>query len=78
MEVVEHRTWDTKSSISTKKFKHMIDARFLLGDQNPSTKVPIAINHVSETCGVSVTYQHVAAHLVAGSGMGAKDSCAPK
>lgn len=55
-----------------------MDARFLLGDQNPSTKVAIAINHVSEVFGISVTYQHVADPLVAGSGKGARGSCAPK
>lgn len=55
MEVVEHRTWDTKSSSSREEFSHMIDARFLLGDQNPSSKVAIAINHVSEVFGISVT-----------------------
>lgn len=74
MEVVEHRTWGAKSSSNTEKFRHMIDARFLLGDQNPSTKVAIAINHVSAVFGISVTYQHVAAPLVAGSGKGASVS----
>lgn len=55
----------------------MIDVRFLLGDQNPSTKVAVAVNDVSEVFGTSVTYQHVAVPLVA-SGKGARDFFAPK
>lgn len=33
LEVVEHRTWSTKSFSNSEKFRLLTDARFLFGDQ---------------------------------------------